>query len=85
PHDRTAAAAGVTAAAVRGWHLEVLGPVPYRPSLAELTALPQAAARLSIAGVGGWSTEAGWSGVRIRDLMVRACGRCPWKGAARTG
>ncbi|MEV7420223.1 molybdopterin-dependent oxidoreductase [Streptomyces sp. NPDC089919] len=72
PVNRTAAAAGVTAATVRDWHLDVLGPRPYRLSLAELNALPQTRVALPIACVEGWSVGADWSGVRIRELMARA-------------
>lgn len=72
PVNRTAAAAGVSGSAVQDWHLEVLGPRPYQLSLAELGALPQAEARLPIACVEGWSVDARWSGVRIRDLLGRA-------------
>ncbi|MFJ6934735.1 molybdopterin-dependent oxidoreductase [Streptomyces sp. NPDC101132] len=72
PVNRTARAAGVTAAAVRGWRLEVLGPEPYGLTLAELAALPQHRVRLPIACVEGWSVDAHWTGVRIRDLLARA-------------
>ncbi|MFF8828478.1 molybdopterin-dependent oxidoreductase [Streptomyces sp. NPDC015131] len=72
PVNRTAAAARVTPAAVRGWRLEVRGPAPYRLALAELAALPQRRVRLPIACVEGWSADAEWGGVRIRDLMDRA-------------
>ncbi|WP_107048650.1 molybdopterin-dependent oxidoreductase [Streptomyces sp. NRRL S-87] len=75
PVNRTAAAAGVSAAAVRDWVLDVRGPRPYRLSLAELGALPQTRARLPIACVEGWSVAADWSGVPIRDLMERAGAR----------
>ncbi|MFI0897930.1 molybdopterin-dependent oxidoreductase [Streptomyces sp. NPDC020983] len=73
PVNRTAAAAGVTPAALRGWHLEVTGgATPLRLTLPELAALPQSAARLPIACVEGWSVNAHWEGVRIRDLLRRA-------------
>ncbi|MGW7454870.1 molybdopterin-dependent oxidoreductase [Streptomyces sp. NPDC054787] len=75
PVNRTAAAAGVTPAALRGWRLEVLGPRPLALTLDQLRALPQAGARLPIACVEGWSVEAYWSGVRLRDLVARAGGR----------
>ncbi|WP_017237524.1 molybdopterin-dependent oxidoreductase [Streptomyces sp. SS] len=79
PVNRTAAAAGVTEDGLRGWYLEVLGPAPFRLTLDELRALPQAGARLPIACVEGWSVDARWSGVRIRDLMARA-GALPGSG-----
>ncbi|MFD5145838.1 molybdopterin-dependent oxidoreductase [Streptomyces sp. NPDC058401] len=72
PVNRTAAAAGVTGQAVRDWRLEVRGPTPYTLTLDQLRTLPRSQARLPIACVEGWSVEARWSGVRIRDLMARA-------------
>lgn len=72
PVNRTAAAARVTDEAVRDWRLEVRGPAPYALTLDQLRSLPRAQARLPIACVEGWSVEARWSGVRIRDLMARA-------------
>ncbi|RSS73358.1 molybdopterin-dependent oxidoreductase [Streptomyces sp. WAC06614] len=72
PVNRTAAAAGVTPAAVRAWRLEVVGPRPYTLDLTELAALPQTRVRLPIACVEGWSADAWWTGVRVRDLMERA-------------
>ncbi len=72
PINRTAYAAGVSAESARGWRLTVAGPKPYGLSLAELEALPQYEVRLPIACVEGWSVEARWSGVRIRDLLERA-------------
>lgn len=75
PVNRTAAAAGVSAAAVRDWRLEVLGPRPFTLTLDRLRALPQSQARLPISCVEGWSVEARWGGVRVRDLVERAGGR----------
>lgn len=72
PVNRTAAAAGVTPAAVRDWRLEVRGPRPYVLTLDQLRALPGARARLPIACVEGWSADARWSGVRVRDLLALA-------------
>ncbi|MCF6475281.1 molybdopterin-binding protein [Nonomuraea sp. MG754425] len=72
PINRTAAAAQVTYASADGWALEVAGPKPYRITLAELNALPQQRVRLPIACVEGWSVNAWWSGVPIRDLLARA-------------
>ncbi|RAY16103.1 molybdopterin-binding protein [Actinomadura craniellae] len=75
PVNKSAAAAGVTAAAVDpGWRLAVTGDVARELSLslAELQALPQRTARLPISCVEGWSAEGTWSGVRLRDLLRRA-------------
>lgn len=74
PVNRTVAAAGVTEAALRDWRLEVVGPEPYTLTLDQLRALPQTRARLPIACVEGWSVEARWAGVRVRDLVARAGG-----------
>jgi DMSO/TMAO reductase YedYZ molybdopterin-dependent catalytic subunit len=70
PVNKSAAAAGVTAAAADpAYRLEVLGPAGHvRLSLADLAALPQHTARLPIACVEGWSAGATWTGVRLRDL-----------------
>jgi hypothetical protein len=75
PINRTAAAAGVTAAVTgASWRLELAGPTGTRSlSLAELAALSQHRVELPIACVEGWSTQARWTGVRIRDL-VRSVG-----------
>ncbi|UQX04004.1 molybdopterin-dependent oxidoreductase [Streptomyces sp. RerS4] len=72
PVNRTAAAAGVRPDRLRDWRLEVRGPTPYTLTLPELRALPRHTARLPIACVEGWSQEAQWSGVRVRDLLARA-------------
>jgi DMSO/TMAO reductase YedYZ molybdopterin-dependent catalytic subunit len=70
PVNRTARSARVIEAATDpGWRLTVEGPRPVRLSLAELGAMPQHDARLPIACVEGWSAEARWSGVRLRDLL----------------
>ncbi|MFF2013725.1 molybdopterin-dependent oxidoreductase [Streptomyces sp. NPDC058195] len=82
PVNRSAAAAGVTLRGVTGWRLEVGGPRPYALTLPELRGLPGAAARLPIDCVEGWSVDAHWEGVRVRDLVERAGGR-PGRSAAR--
>jgi hypothetical protein len=74
PVNRTAASAGVTReqGADPDFRLRVDGPgapTPRSFSLDELRALPQRAARLPIACVEGWSAEAGWRGVPVRDLL----------------
>lgn len=72
PVNRTAAAAGVSPARLAGYRLSVRGPRPYELSLDQLRALPRHSAVLPIACVEGWSKNAHWSGVRIRDLLDRA-------------
>ncbi|MYT20628.1 molybdopterin-dependent oxidoreductase, partial [Streptomyces sp. SID7760] len=74
PVNRTAQAAGITATAVRDWRLRVAGPRPYTLTLDELRALPQYEVTLPIACVEGWSKNARWTGVRVRDLLERAGG-----------
>jgi DMSO/TMAO reductase YedYZ molybdopterin-dependent catalytic subunit len=72
PVNKSAAATGVTAAARDpGWRLTVTGRVAREISLtaADLRALPQHTARLPIACVEGWSVEADWHGVRLRDVL----------------
>ncbi|MFF8841328.1 molybdopterin-dependent oxidoreductase [Streptomyces sp. NPDC015127] len=72
PVNRTAAAAGVTGPAVAQWRLTVTGPRPYALTLDELAALPQHTVTLPIACVEGWSKDARWTGVCVRDLLERA-------------
>jgi DMSO/TMAO reductase YedYZ molybdopterin-dependent catalytic subunit len=73
PVNRTAAQAGVLSSAYDpGWALEVDGPRPYRLTLDQLRALPQYGSRLPISCVEGWSVDADWEGVRLRDLLARA-------------
>ena len=70
PINRTAAQAGVIrAAADPSWRLSVRGPRSYQMTLAALAAMPQHLARLPIACVEGWSVNADWTGVRVRDLL----------------
>jgi DMSO/TMAO reductase YedYZ molybdopterin-dependent catalytic subunit len=75
PINRTAAAAGVTAAVTgASWRLELTGPTgTVSLSLEDLSALGQHRVELPIACVEGWSAQAHWTGVRIRDL-VRSVG-----------
>lgn len=75
PVNRTAAAAGVSAGRLGAWRLEVVGPRPYTLTLDALRDMRQARARLPIACVEGWTVEADWGGVRVRDLVARAGGR----------
>jgi hypothetical protein len=79
PVNKDAASAGVGGKAVDpGWRLAVGGRVarPASLSLAELRARMAGpmghAARLPIACVEGWSQEASWRGVRLRDLLDEA-------------
>ncbi|MBW5480490.1 molybdopterin-dependent oxidoreductase [Streptomyces bambusae] len=82
PVNRTAAAAGVSPSALGEWRLEVAGPRAYALTLDALRGMPQATARLPIACVEGWSVDADWGGVRVRDLVARAGGR-PGRAAVR--
>ncbi|MFI0374005.1 molybdopterin-dependent oxidoreductase [Actinomadura sp. 1N219] len=75
PVNKSAAAAGVTAAARDpAWRLTVTGRVRRDVvlTLDGLRALPQHPARLPIACVEGWSADADWRGVRLRDLLALA-------------
>jgi DMSO/TMAO reductase YedYZ molybdopterin-dependent catalytic subunit len=75
PVNRTAAAAGVTAERTTAWRLELTGPAGTRSlSLTDLAALGQHRVDLPIACVEGWSAQASWTGVRIRDLVRLAGG-----------
>ena len=72
PVNKSAAATGVTAQARDPrWRLTVTGRVAREVtlSLADLRALPQHTARLPISCVEGWSVEASWHGVRLRDVL----------------
>jgi DMSO/TMAO reductase YedYZ molybdopterin-dependent catalytic subunit len=75
PVNKTARSARVTESARDpGWRLEVAGSVgrPLSLSLDDLRGMPQHEARLPIACVEGWSAEATWRGVRVRDLLAAA-------------
>jgi DMSO/TMAO reductase YedYZ molybdopterin-dependent catalytic subunit len=73
PVNKTAAAAGV--GRTPDWRLTVAGAVQRELSLslADLQAMPRHVVRLPIACVEGWSAEATWAGVRLRDVL-RAAG-----------
>ncbi|HEY6747294.1 MAG TPA: molybdopterin-dependent oxidoreductase [Mycobacteriales bacterium] len=71
PVNRTAAGAGIRPAGP-DYRLVVDGPRPFSLTLAELRALPQHEAQLPISCVEGWSANAHWRGVRLRDLLDRA-------------
>jgi DMSO/TMAO reductase YedYZ molybdopterin-dependent catalytic subunit len=72
PVNKTALAAGVTRP--NGWRLKVTGAVRRELdlSLADLRAMPRHVVRLPIACVEGWSAEATWAGVRLRDVLDAA-------------
>jgi DMSO/TMAO reductase YedYZ molybdopterin-dependent catalytic subunit len=81
PVNKDAASAGVDGDLTNpDWRLAVEGRVarPASLSLAELRARMAGpmghAARLPIACVEGWSQEASWRGVRLRDLLDEAAG-----------
>lgn len=72
PVNKSAVAAGVTATARDPrWRLTVTGDVHREVTLtlAQLHAMPAHRARLPIACVEGWSAEATWHGVRLRDIL----------------
>ena len=71
PVNRTAAAARIRPDGP-DYRLAVDGPRPYTLSLPEMRALPQHDAELPITCVEGWSANARWRGVRLRDLLDRA-------------
>ncbi|GAA0354921.1 molybdopterin-dependent oxidoreductase [Actinoallomurus spadix] len=72
PVNKTAAAAGVRPDPA--WRLAVTGDVARELSLplADLRAMPRHVVRLPIACVEGWSAEATWAGVRLRDVLHAA-------------
>jgi len=71
PVNRTARAAGAVDAALDpGFRLEVVvGDTTLSFDRDELAALPQRTHRLPIACVEGWSRDATWTGVAVRDLL----------------
>ena len=71
PVNRTAVGASIRPVGP-DYRLVVDGPRPFSLSLAELRALPQYDAKLPITCVEGWSANAHWRGVRLRDLLDRA-------------
>lgn len=74
PINQTAAAADVEQSARDPrWRLTVVfGSAAVAFGRKQLLAMPQTAVVLPIACVEGWSAEAHWRGVRLRDLLVRA-------------
>lgn len=71
PVNKSAVAAKVTDRARNpDYRLTLTGPHrTLRLSLADLAALPQHVVSLPIACVEGWSADAEWGGVRVRDLL----------------
>ncbi len=69
PVNRTAAQAGINSARLAGYRLRVAGPRPIELTLRQLGAMPQRSAVLPIACVEGWSRDARWTGVPLRDLL----------------
>lgn len=71
PVNRTADAAGISATAVGpAYELAVVSQTATKAwDLDQLRAMPQHTVRLPITCVEGWSTNAEWTGVRIRDLL----------------
>jgi DMSO/TMAO reductase YedYZ molybdopterin-dependent catalytic subunit len=74
PVNKSATGAGVRAAATDpGYRLTVVGPAgALRLSLVDLAGFDQHTAALPISCVEGWSADAVWSGVRVRDLVAAA-------------
>jgi hypothetical protein len=72
PVNRTAAGAGTAKTALDpAWRLElVAGDRTVSLSRDELLAMPQSTHRLPIACVEGWSRNATWTGVPLRDLLA---------------
>jgi hypothetical protein len=75
PVNRTAEQAGIMAAATSpSWSLEVVGPKPYRLTLADLASKALHQARLPINCVEGWSVGAHWRGLSLLELVLPAGG-----------
>ncbi|HEX6470043.1 MAG TPA: molybdopterin-dependent oxidoreductase [Streptosporangiaceae bacterium] len=75
PVNKTATAARVTRTALDpGWRLAVAGGSirGLSLSLADLRGMPRHEVRLPISCVEGWSAEATWAGVRVRDVLEMA-------------
>lgn len=72
PVNRSARQADVTAAAMDpGWMLTLgAGATSLALSRADLEALPQHTEALPISCVEGWTVDATWTGVRLRDLLA---------------
>lgn len=67
PVNRSASSAGTLT--LSGYELALIGDHSMAFSLADLQALPQHTVELPITCVEGWSANAHWSGIRLRDLL----------------
>jgi len=75
PVNRTAEQARVMAAATSPtWALDVVGPEPYRLTLADLEPRAVHEARLPVNCVEGWSVGADWRGLSLLEVVLRAGG-----------
>jgi DMSO/TMAO reductase YedYZ molybdopterin-dependent catalytic subunit len=75
PVNRTAEQAKIMNAATSPtWSLEVVGPKPYRLTLADLDSRAAHEARLPINCVEGWSVGAHWRGMSLLELVLQAGG-----------
>ncbi len=73
PVNKSAVEADITTRALNpSYRLIVDGPQPFTLRLDQLRAMTQHTVRLPISCVEGWSVQATWSGVRVRDLLDRA-------------
>ena len=74
PVNKTARAAGITAAMVGPAYRLVIagGPRELALTLDDLLALPQSTHTLTLGCVEGWSTRQSWTGVPLRELARRA-------------
>ncbi len=74
PINHVSTAAIRTAAASADYRLTVTGRVrrPLSLTREDLESLPRVTEELPISCVEGWSTNASWSGIRVRDLLDRA-------------
>ncbi|MGH9183022.1 MAG: molybdopterin-dependent oxidoreductase [Acidimicrobiales bacterium] len=87
PVNKSAAAANVIQAATSPeYRFEVTGAVlePRSFTLEQLRALPLHQARLPIACVEGWSSEATWRGVRVVDLLSEVGAEDPDSATVRS-
>lgn len=75
PINKTANAAGISFDPA-AYRLQITGavPAPYDIDLDELESLARRSAWLPMTCVEGWSVQAHWRGVRLRDLVARAGG-----------
>jgi DMSO/TMAO reductase YedYZ molybdopterin-dependent catalytic subunit len=75
PVNRTAEQAKIMAAGTSPtWSLEVVGPRPYRLTLADLGPRAVHEARLPINCVEGWSVGADWRGLSLLEVILQAGG-----------